>query len=419
MTSLFLQATGERISLGPILASGGEASVYTVTSRPEILAKIFHNSTPAIEEKLLAMISAPPPCVSLGGGYAELVWPFDVVRDADANNACVGYVMRHIRNHLPLDIIANPATCPPQINFQCKLRLAANLAWMLAELHAARLVVGDLHLGNTLGDQAGCISVIDTDSFQFLSAGRVFRCGVGKAESIAPELFDIDLNTIDRTPEQDSFSLAIGIFQLLMDGNHPYQGRWRGAGQRPTLNERIRQGAWPYAQPAPPNWEPRPLSPPFDLLHPLIQDAMIRCFQVGHRNPAMRPTGSEWQRILLTVESDVNYLNKVVPLFTRSSWRNQSPAHQAATIHGKIHPPSLRRIPSNPTKIAISIFVAIILATVGIYALHSAPSQEQEQHTGLPQKQEQQKCSPADSSPDRPNKGKPTPKLWRELRDSL
>jgi DNA-binding helix-hairpin-helix protein with protein kinase domain len=88
--------------------------------------------------------------------------------------------MRYVRNRLSLAVIANPATCPPKIDFSCRLRMAANLAWMASEVHAAGHMLGDLHLRNVLGDLAGCLSVIDTDSFQFASQGRVYRSERGQ-----------------------------------------------------------------------------------------------------------------------------------------------------------------------------------------------------------------------------------------------
>jgi serine/threonine protein kinase len=246
------------------------------------------------------------------------------VRDADGGDACVGYVMPHIRNRLRLEEIANPAACPQQIDFSLRLQMATNVAWMMAELHAAGYVVGDLHLGNLLGDQAGCVCYLDTDSFQFVHQGRLFRCEVGKSDFIAPELHNKRLDSIDRLPNQDDFALAICVFQLLMDGNHPYQGKWIGKGQKPPLPKRIAKGIWPYAQPAPKNWRPRSVSPPFDILHPLIRNAMIRCVKQGHRNPGRRPSASKWHKLLLEVENDQAYLKKVLPLYQKAAWRTQS-----------------------------------------------------------------------------------------------
>ena len=148
---------------------------------------------------------------------------------------------------------------------------------------------------------------------------------VGKSDFLAPEIQKKKPESVDRAPEQDAFSLAIGIFQLLMDGNHPHQGKWIGQGPRPSLPQRIAKGIWPHSKPAPKNWRPRSFAPPFDILHPLIQDAMTRCFQYGHGDPSRRPSASKWQQLLIDVENDQAYLNKVMRLFQKAAWRRQAP----------------------------------------------------------------------------------------------
>jgi DNA-binding helix-hairpin-helix protein with protein kinase domain len=418
MTAYFLQFSGETITLGPVLATGGEARAHVVSGRPELLAKLYTKKSPDIEDKLAAMLSAPPPCLSLGGGYSELSWPLDIVRDADAGNACVGHVMRYIRNRLRLEEIANPATCPPQIDFSCRLRMATNLAWMVAELHAAGYVVGDLHLGNVLSDQSGCVVFIDVDSFQFVHHGRLFRCQVGKSDFLAPELHNRKLESVDRVPEQDDFSLAIGIFQLLMDGNHPYQGKWIGNGQKPPLNKRLAKGIWPYSKPAPKDWRPRSIAPPFNILHPLIQDAMTRCFQHGHSDPGQRPPASEWQQLLLAVENDQAYLRKVMPLFQKAAWRMQAPA-TGSSVRQTFITKVLSTWTSRSAKtmhlswlgkkrgIRIAATTAVLLlCTLLAIKYRSAVARALNLD------------APASYTTETYGSGKPTPKLWQELRDA-
>jgi DNA-binding helix-hairpin-helix protein with protein kinase domain len=418
MTAYILQFSGEAITLGPVFATGGEARVHVVSGHPELLAKLYTKKSPDIEDKLAAMITAPPPCLSLGGGYAEAVWPLDIVRDADAGNACVGYVMRYVRNRLRLEEIANPAICPPQIDFSCRLRMATNLAWMTAELQAAGYVVGDLHLGNMLADQAGCVSFIDTDSFQFVYQGRLFRCEVGKREFIAPELHNKNLKNTDRTIEQDAFSLAIGIFQLLMDGNHPYQGKWIGNGQKPPLNKRIVKGIWPYSQPAPKNWRPRSVAPPLDILHPRVRKAMIRCFKRGHGDPGQRPSANRWHQLLLDVENDQTYLKKVSPLYQKAAWRTQSPgaisnfrqaftgkwfSRWASRLAKWTH---LHRLGKKWGIRLAATFAVLLLCTFLAIKYRSAVAKALNLD------------APHRYSTENYGHGKPTPKLWQVLRDS-
>ena len=89
------------------------------------------------------------------------------------------------------------------------------------------------------------LSLIDTDSFQFACQGRVYRGTFAKDGYVPAELLNVDLHTIDRTQEHDAFALAVCIFQLLMDGNHPFSAKWLGLGPKPPLTTRILNGDWP------------------------------------------------------------------------------------------------------------------------------------------------------------------------------
>ncbi len=195
MAEYCLHASGEIISLGPPIGHGGEADICVVQRRSDLLAKIYKSPQPDVDDKLTAMIDTPPTCLSLGGGYAELIWPLDIIRDADAGYACVGCTMGYVRNRLSLEIISNPATCPPEIDIACKLRIAANVAWMVSKLHDSNIVVGDLHPGNILANAAGCVSFIDTDSYQFSCQGRVYRCGFAKYGYVPHELLNVASET--------------------------------------------------------------------------------------------------------------------------------------------------------------------------------------------------------------------------------
>src|SRR5262249_10767309 len=109
----------------------------------------------------------------------------------------------------------------------------------------------------------------------------------------------------DRRPEHDAFGLAVLIFQLLMQGVHPFSGRLIGAGEPPGLAERIAAGHWPYAQKRIVPYVPSPLAPPFAIIPPLIRQLMCRCFEEGHGNPAARPNAAEWQQALKDAEAQL------------------------------------------------------------------------------------------------------------------
>ena len=423
MAMYWLNTTGERISLGPEVGRGGEANVYAITQRPDQLAKVHKRPHCDLEDKLVAMIDSPPPCLSLGGGYAELIWPLDIVRDADRGNACVGYTMRYVRNRLPLAVMANPATCPPQIDFSCRLRMAANLAWMVSEVHAAGHVLGDLHLHNVLGDLAGCLSVIDTDSFQFTSQGRVYRSTVARYGYLPAELLNVDLHTVDRLQEHDLFPLPVCIFQLLMDGNHPFSGKWLGIGPKPRLTERIKNGDWPYARPLPNNYRPGAFAPPFRVLHPLIQDLLSKAFQDGHRDATLRPKAAKWHQVLVDVENERAYVDKATRSFRKHPWRGPAPANGQSTGQGVVvsghaktlfhHIPLhlLRTLAMQCRRNAKRAVSVAILTAVLAGGFHLGGSRSPVTNRPRPQ-------SRANRHTDQPLlKNQSTPQLWKTLRD--
>jgi DNA-binding helix-hairpin-helix protein with protein kinase domain len=41
-------------------------------------------------------------------------------------------------------------------------------------------------------------------------------------------------------------------------------------------------------------WSPKPVAPPFEILHPTLRQLSIRCFEDGHHNPRVRPDAQTW-----------------------------------------------------------------------------------------------------------------------------
>src|SRR5436305_1951244 len=93
-------------------------------------------------------------------------------------------------------------------------------------LHSRDYVVGDVNESNILVADTALITVVDTDSFQVRDPDgkTVFHCPVAKPEFTPPELQGRQLHDVDRVPAHDRFGLAVLIFQLLMEGTHPFAG---------------------------------------------------------------------------------------------------------------------------------------------------------------------------------------------------
>src|SRR5579859_883983 len=288
------------LQLGAELGAGGEATVYGLAGDPSLAAKIYRAPTGRRAAKLRAMLANPPHDPTAGTGHSSIAWPRELV--CDEYETPIGFLMPRLdlRTHWPVLVLYNPQARleeVPGFTWEYLLRTGANLASVVAALHAQGYVVGDLNESNLLVSNAALVTLLDCDSLQVPSpAGPVFRCPVGKPEYTPPELQGRDFATVDRAPAHDNFGLAVLIFLLLMEGVHPFMGVWPGAGNPPTLEANIAAGRCPYLEAA--AIPPPPYALPFTTLPPPVQALLRRCFGPGHHDPAQRPGPAEWRDAL-------------------------------------------------------------------------------------------------------------------------
>jgi DNA-binding helix-hairpin-helix protein with protein kinase domain len=292
------------VALGAELGRGGEATVYKLAVQPALLAKIYHDpSREGYEDKLAWMQANPPDDPTRAQGHASIAWPNDLLYTAGGQLA--GYVMVNVQNAVPLLLVFNPrsrARTLPSFNRRYLHRAARNLAAALGALHASNYIVGDLNESNVMVTPSALITLIDADSFQVQrrigSKPVLHPCPVGKPEYTPPELQGKTFALVPRQAEHDRFGLAVLIFQLLLEGNHPFRAQWLGSDDPPPVEDRIRQGAWPYARrPAQPIAPPRG-APALDTLHPALVKLVRQCFVEGHTEPRARPLPEEWEEAL-------------------------------------------------------------------------------------------------------------------------
>ncbi len=292
---------------GEPFARGGEAVIWALADRPSYLAKVYHQPTPDQADKLAAMIANPPDDPTAKQGHSSIAWPTQ--RLLDDEGRCVGFVMPRVDKARSLFDVYNPKSrlqTWPLFHYGYLLRTARNLAIAVRALHARGYVLGDLNESNVLVNAKALVTVVDTDSFQVRNGPRVFRCIVGKPEYIAPEAQGASFAEINQTPEQDNFALAVLIFQLLMQGTHPFAGRFTGEGEPETLARRILGGYFPYAKKPSGPYEPNPTAPPFVVPPPQVRDLMRRCFEQGHARPSQRPDAGAWQKALAEADGELS-----------------------------------------------------------------------------------------------------------------
>jgi DNA-binding helix-hairpin-helix protein with protein kinase domain len=162
-----------------------------------------------------------------------------------------------------------------------------------------------LNESNVLVAETALVTIVDTDSFQVWDAskGVVYRCPVGKPEFTPPEMQGKTFGQFNRNVPQDLFGLGIILFQLLMEGTHPFAGQYTGHGEPPPYEQRIAAGHFPYASGSPGPVAPKASAPPFSTLYPSLQHLFVRCFQDGHFRPEARPDTQAWQWALEEAEN--------------------------------------------------------------------------------------------------------------------
>ena len=295
------QSNGEIITLlpGSLLGSGGEARVYSLRQETNLVAKIYHSPDLITAQKLTTMIANPPDDGEADREVKSIAWPVDLLLTANGEKRIVGFLMPRVAAMRSIADFYNPRIrrqFNPLFNYFYLHRTARNLATAVRLLHDRGYIVGDINESNILVSETALITLVDADSFQVhdFQSETVFRCSVGKPEFTPPELQSKSFAEVDRLPEHDLFGLSVILFQLLMEGTHPFAGQFQGSSEPPTIKERIASGHFVYGTKEVP-YLPAPTAPRFTLLDPALQSLFIRCFEDGHDDPKARPSAGAWQ----------------------------------------------------------------------------------------------------------------------------
>ncbi len=297
MSSLYCSKTNKKIILQKQIASSGEGQVWT-TETPDVLAKIYHTSTLQRQEKLKVMFKYPPQDPNQEQNHISFAWPQSLL--TNKNGIIMGFLMPKIAEGRELIDIYNPRRRNKvglKIDWYFLHVVAHNISSIIHSIHQAGYILGDIKPQNILVNSQAVPSIIDTDSFQVTNPknGQIYRCLVGSEGFTPPELFNQDFAQINQTEIHDRFRLGVVIYYLLF-GSHPFQGKWTGQGDSPELTELIRKGYWAFANTG--LIRPSSLTIPLNILHPVLKDCFIKCFNDGYQNPRLRPNAQEWQKSL-------------------------------------------------------------------------------------------------------------------------
>ena len=203
-------------------------------------------------------------------------------------------------------------------------------------IHSAGQVCGDLNPRNICInlDQNDAdkfqVILVDADSYHFITDEKIYRCEVGLADYLAPEmqkkisggitLRNAPLPTF--TKATDLFALAVHVFCLLMNGSHPFacareengnvtntmeqmtemSGKESVVAPQPIDN--IKNGFFPFYDKQPGIDIPA-YAPEFASLEPSLQRLFVQTFVEGYQNPGKRVHADEWLAALKPLIDDI------------------------------------------------------------------------------------------------------------------
>jgi DNA-binding helix-hairpin-helix protein with protein kinase domain len=287
------------VRLGKQLGKGGEGTVFEVEGRPDSAAKIYLAAISTERaDKLVAMAAVRTAALD-----QLTAWPTDVLRQSDGK-VC-GFVMANLRASKDIHKLYSPKSRLadfPQADWRLVVRAALNTARAFSVLHQAGHLVGDVNHGGVRVSPDATVKLIDTDSFQISHQGRTFLCEVGVQDFTPPELHGKAFKQVTRTANHDNFGLAVLIFQMLMNGRHPFAGRYSGPGDMP-IEKAIPEFRYAYGRDtARTRMSPPPLSASPAAASPWVSDLWERAFGTEGAKPGGRPKAEDWVQALTKLE---------------------------------------------------------------------------------------------------------------------
>jgi DNA-binding helix-hairpin-helix protein with protein kinase domain len=299
------------LTIGRELGSGAEGFVFAVAGSDDVCLKVYDEAADDLDRRLDAMLRSAP--YGWGGDHPEHVhvtWPQAKV--VDEHQRTRGFLMPRldVSRHARLELLFDPGRRSELLEeptWGQLLGIAGRIARLVAALHAEGVVVGDLSGSNIWVARSGHVTFIDCDSMQVRdpSTGHVFPARKNTPGYAPPEVVRGEAAAIGH--EQDRFGLAVLVCQLLLEGDHPFEGVPTGPGTRDgrdaTLEDNVvhQCNRITHAE----RLRPRAGDLPTALLPPEVRHLAEAAFGPGHTEPARRPTAAAWSDRLTAARANL------------------------------------------------------------------------------------------------------------------
>lgn len=242
----FFNSAGVSLELGKQVGRGGEGTVFLVPVEPGLVAKIYHEPIEDQKAEKLGWMASNKNDQLL----KTAAWIVDTLHDSPGGRV-VGFLMPNIRAKEIHELysLKSRRVHFPEATWKFLIHAAANVARAFYSLHKNNHVMGDVNHGNCVVLRDATVKLIDCDSYSISRGDFRYRCEVGVATHLAPELQGLDLSEVEREVKHDNFGLAVIVFQLLFLGRHPFAGMYLGPEEK-SLEECIRERRFAYTKDA-------------------------------------------------------------------------------------------------------------------------------------------------------------------------
>ena len=233
---MYTGLSGKSITLGSLIAKGGEGEVFSIVGDNANCIKIYHlNIRNKEKEEKLKYMSLNEPHNIEGKNY-KICWPKDVIYQ---KGKFVGFMMPKAFENSSLPYHLCQPNIPKELpkiwhntfnrksvqGIISRLKLSTNIVAAIKRIHdTEKYVIVDLKPQNLLVTSSGRVSIIDLDSVQISADDKIiFKAPVSTPEYTPPEASDIIKSNVPITKDWDVFSVGVVIYEILC-GIHPYVG---------------------------------------------------------------------------------------------------------------------------------------------------------------------------------------------------